>query len=138
MTTMDPQLFAAIHDGDINAVMQLLDQGADLTATDSHGETALQLAFDLGHEELARILSAHGAGQMADAYAHRQTERLHALETLGLDAHEVHMRMKGKECFVCRAQMNYARMYINHKKFCERHDEEGDERLHAIETINGM
>jgi len=135
---MNPEMYEAVHEGDLHHVMDLVKSGEDLTATDDHGETALEIAFDLGHEEMARILSSQGGGSMAHAYAHRHAERARSLEMLGLDAHEVHMRMKQKECFVCRKQMNFARMYIDHKKFCGAHDGQDDDMMHAIETINGM
>lgn len=47
--------------GDIKAVKQLINAGADVRALDGHGAPPLQLAVARGHVEIARILVENGA-----------------------------------------------------------------------------
>jgi len=44
-------------------VSLLLDKGADTTLKDNRGETPLDLALRVGHEDMARLLEQHRAGE---------------------------------------------------------------------------
>ena len=138
MESMNQQLVQACHDGDLAAVQMLLKDGADPKAADVHGEDAFHLAFDMGHEEIAIFLAAHGAGNMAEAYAHRKKERGWALDKVGVTAHDVKMRMRGRCCVVCSRPMNFMRFFRDKKHFCMNHEDADKEMLHAIETVSAM
>lgn len=54
-------LISCAEDGDLRSVMQKLDQGADMDASNSTGETALSLAAANGHKEIVLLLFTKGA-----------------------------------------------------------------------------
>jgi ankyrin repeat protein len=54
-------LWIAAHIGDAAAVRRLLDDGVDVNVWDKYGRTALTLAINAGHVELARLLVESGA-----------------------------------------------------------------------------
>ena len=58
---MSKELFAAARSGDAAQVKNLLDAGADHTATDEAGETALMHAAHAGHLAAVQVLIAAGA-----------------------------------------------------------------------------
>lgn len=51
----------AINSGDLTAVGELLDAGADINALDEHGQTALMNAAYRGDAELTQLLIQRGA-----------------------------------------------------------------------------
>jgi ankyrin repeat protein len=53
---------AAAHAGNVEAMEQLLETGADIDAKDQHGQTALMLAALRGHTAGVRFLASRGAG----------------------------------------------------------------------------
>jgi uncharacterized protein len=55
------QLLAATRKGDVAAVKQLLDQGADVNAKTRYNSTPLFFACDRGHLEVAKLLIERGA-----------------------------------------------------------------------------
>jgi ankyrin repeat protein len=52
-----PLIYAATRVGDVNLVRLLLKYGADPSATSKEGDTAMQVAQQLGRTEIARILN---------------------------------------------------------------------------------
>ena len=54
-------LSAAVHQGDLNLIQFLLDQGADVNGAGVHGETALMTAASLGNLDLVQLLLGQGA-----------------------------------------------------------------------------
>lgn len=52
---------AAARAGNVEAMEQLLEKGADIDALDEHGQTALMLAAMQGHTAVARFLIARSA-----------------------------------------------------------------------------
>lgn len=54
-------LILASRAGDLAALKELLDKGADPNARLPHGETALSLASLYGRKEIVELLKAHGA-----------------------------------------------------------------------------
>lgn len=54
------QLHGPAEDGDIELVLQLLREGADVNALDDSGKTALQAAVAGGSRAIASLLLAHG------------------------------------------------------------------------------
>jgi ankyrin repeat protein len=57
--------------GDLNITALLIDNGADVSATDKHGQTPLHLASWQGHEGVAQLLIDRGADFSAtDQYGH--------------------------------------------------------------------
>ena len=52
---------AAARAGNVEAMEQLLEKGADIDALDEHGQTALMLAAMAGHAAVARFLISRGA-----------------------------------------------------------------------------
>ena len=58
---MSQELFAAAQAGDAAQIKNLLDAGADLSATDEAGETALMHAAREGHVAAVKVLIAAGA-----------------------------------------------------------------------------
>jgi uncharacterized protein len=64
---MDPSWEAAIKRGDIAAVRDQLQRGADVNALDRHGQTALMLAAHAGHHAVVESLLAHGADRNVTA-----------------------------------------------------------------------
>jgi serine/threonine-protein phosphatase 6 regulatory ankyrin repeat subunit B len=55
-----PLMYAASQ-GDISLVKLLLSGGADITATDKHGQTAYRLASFAGHADIMKMLETRGA-----------------------------------------------------------------------------
>ena len=47
--------------GDVNAIKELLEEGADVNASDYDGRTALHLAASEGHGHVVELLLNHGA-----------------------------------------------------------------------------
>ncbi|HPQ39725.1 MAG TPA: ankyrin repeat domain-containing protein [bacterium] len=60
-TPEDPPLIAAIEQGNVKVVKELLKSGADIEATNSLGRTSLACAAWMGQREIAEILIAAGA-----------------------------------------------------------------------------
>jgi len=58
----DTPLLIAVRRNDRVFVRQLLDRGADPFVTDARGKSALAVAEELGHEDVARLLRGQGAG----------------------------------------------------------------------------
>lgn len=58
---MDEELIETAKSGNAEAVLALLDAGADVNATNSRGETVLMTAAKEGHDVIAAILLARGA-----------------------------------------------------------------------------
>lgn len=54
-------LMHAIHKGQKEAVLTLLDAGADVDATTKRGRTALMMAAGYGYTEIVQVLLDHGA-----------------------------------------------------------------------------
>ena len=63
----DRALLDAAWDGNIEAVKQHLDAGADLNAKDGGGETPLHAAVFKGHKEIVELLIEKGADVNAKA-----------------------------------------------------------------------
>jgi ankyrin repeat protein len=55
-------LSRAVLNGDLEAVQDLLDRGADHTSQDSYGRTSLHLAVEDGNEKLVWLLASHKKG----------------------------------------------------------------------------
>ena len=51
----------AARDGALAGVQELLDAGADATATDAAGRTPLHYAADLGYSQIAELLISKGS-----------------------------------------------------------------------------
>jgi hypothetical protein len=62
MAPLDERLFEAAGKGDVNQAAALLNQGAQVNATNSFGTTPLYEAASRGHETVARLLLEKGAG----------------------------------------------------------------------------
>ncbi len=60
-TTPDKQLWDAAREGDLNAVLEALSQGANINARGEFGDTALNLAAEHGHVEVIERLLEAGA-----------------------------------------------------------------------------
>ena len=58
----DTALLIAVRRNDRVFVRHLLDRGADPFVTDANGKSALAVAEELGHEDVARLLRRQGAG----------------------------------------------------------------------------
>lgn len=58
---MDAAWEDAIKRGDVQLVLDLLEQGTDVDARDRYGNTALMLAAHAGHHEVVETLIAHRA-----------------------------------------------------------------------------
>ena len=58
-------LHLAASKGFIEIVKILLDAGADVTDVDANGSSALQLARDNGHTEVAEYMEANMKGKLA-------------------------------------------------------------------------
>ncbi len=56
MNVTDAQLFAAVRAGNVERVKAAIDAGANLTAENKDGVTALELAINLGHSAIAKFL----------------------------------------------------------------------------------
>src|SRR6266702_5988082 len=54
-------LWAAAKKGDVKAVKELIDKGADVNAATPYGATALSYAADKGHLEVVKLLLANKA-----------------------------------------------------------------------------
>ena len=63
----DRALLDAAWDGNIEAVKQHLDAGADLNAKEEDGETPLHAAVFKGHKEIVELLIEKGADVNAKA-----------------------------------------------------------------------
>jgi len=59
----DTPLLIAARRNDRVFVRHLLDRGADPFVTDAQGKSALAVAEELGHEDVARLLRGQGAGK---------------------------------------------------------------------------
>ena len=57
----DISIYIAARDGNIEAVKQYLDGGADVNAKAGGGMTLLHFAADRGHKEIVELLIAKGA-----------------------------------------------------------------------------
>ncbi len=57
----DGALIQAAKDGNIEALNQAIDDGADINTKDDGGQTPLHFAADSGHREIAELLIAKGA-----------------------------------------------------------------------------
>ena len=62
---VDARLQKAVLIGDVSQVIQALDAGARVDATDGTGSTALHWAAYKGHDGVARVLVARGASTTA-------------------------------------------------------------------------
>jgi ankyrin repeat protein len=62
---LDGELLQSVRKGDTATVLHLLQQGADIDAKDQGGSTALALAADYGHRDVARLLLDRGADPVA-------------------------------------------------------------------------
>ena len=60
----------AVRAGDLAALRQMLDDGADIDARDQHGQTALMRAAHDGRLEVVRLLIARGAALNVAAKYH--------------------------------------------------------------------
>ena len=58
----DTPLLIAVRRNDRVFVRHLLDRGADPFVTDARGKSALAVAEELGHEDVARLLRNQGVG----------------------------------------------------------------------------
>ena len=56
-----PPLYMAIANHEVDAVAFFLDHGADTTIKDWRGRTALRLAEECGHADIADLLRKRGA-----------------------------------------------------------------------------
>jgi uncharacterized protein len=57
----DMALWSACYDGNKEEAERLLASGADVNVHESHGGTALLVAVSQGHDDVAKLLVAHGA-----------------------------------------------------------------------------
>ena len=64
----EARLLEAARHNDLTQVQQLLADGADIEAADTHGNTALMISAAYGYAELARLLIDHGAEVNARGY----------------------------------------------------------------------
>ena len=84
LSSLDRQLFLAVHSGDENAVRDALDRGADVNvARKENGDTALHVVAYYGNVGIARILLAAGAG--VDAKNNVGDTPLHVTAGAGLN-----------------------------------------------------
>ena len=67
LAEMDFALHDAVEDGDVEAVRQLVEEGADVEAQDADGDRPLHLAAQDGHLEVVRVLVEAGANVEAQA-----------------------------------------------------------------------
>ncbi|MFB0552620.1 MAG: ankyrin repeat domain-containing protein [Phycisphaerae bacterium] len=65
-------LIKAAADGDIEQVKSLISKGADVSAKDKLGRTALHYASEKGHREVAKLLISHGAYVNATSFDARK------------------------------------------------------------------
>ncbi|PYI10975.1 ankyrin [Aspergillus sclerotiicarbonarius CBS 121057] len=75
---LDQKLLDAAKRGDTAKVQQLLDDGADASATDAHGQTVLHIAAAKGLTDIAGLLLNRGAKRDARDKSNRQPAQ-HAL-----------------------------------------------------------
>ena len=61
-----PPLIQAAWNGTTEAVMDLIEQGADVNQRDTEGSTALCIACREGHTEIATLLLEHGPSILAN------------------------------------------------------------------------
>jgi ankyrin repeat protein len=73
LVEMDTALHDAVEDEDVEAVRQLVEEGADVEAQDADGDRPLHLAAQNGHLEVVRVLVDTGAH--VEAQAPRGTRR---------------------------------------------------------------
>ena len=59
-TELNDQMLDAVEEGDNNSVTRLIQEGAEVTATDDDGDTGLHLSAAGGHKEVISTLLAHG------------------------------------------------------------------------------
>jgi len=65
MTTLEEKLIAAARSGHAEIVSMLLSAGTDPDSVNSKGQTALVLALQENHLEVARVLQSFIAGRKA-------------------------------------------------------------------------
>jgi uncharacterized protein len=51
----------ALHRGDVDALEQLLDRGADINALDRHSRTSVMIAAHTGQAAVVKLLASRGA-----------------------------------------------------------------------------
>ncbi|RAL00743.1 ankyrin repeat domain-containing protein [Aspergillus ibericus CBS 121593] len=69
---LDEKLLEAAKRGDTARVQQLLDDGANASATDAHGQTVLHVAASEGRRDLVSLLLNRGAKRDARDHSNRQ------------------------------------------------------------------
>lgn len=131
-------MIAATREGDFLTVCRLVASGADAGTKDELGMPLFVSAFETGHEDIARYLVAHGAGDIREAYEHRRLERARALERTGLEAHVVHMRVRSQQCVLCGKPVNYLRFLVDEKHYCVEHETDDAETMHALDTLSAF
>ena len=58
---LDRDFIHAVRNGETQTVQRLIAQGANINAAEKYGQTALMIAAELGHTEIARLLVEQGA-----------------------------------------------------------------------------
>lgn len=61
-----------------------------------------------------------------------------AYTTLGITPHDREMRTRFQECFACRAQLNFMRLYVEAKQYCPTCESATGDRKRAVELINDL
>ena len=85
---LDEQLLAAARVGDSEAIKRLIDEGANPSATDARGRSALLLSVMAGHDDAARALLRRGA-RVDTADADGKTALMWASDAGHLDVAEL-------------------------------------------------
>ena len=83
LVEMDTALHDAVEDDDMEAVRQLVEEGADVEAKDADGDRPLHLAAQNGHLEVVRVLVEAGADLEAQVAAGARPLHLAAEEKHG-------------------------------------------------------